>query len=85
MAARTLDDMAAKGYTKATAKDASIKASWAAAKERCISNYGKLPFGPTRKANHAAAVRAASHRTPDSDNELATKIGISGVRTGSLR
>jgi hypothetical protein len=59
----SLEEMAAKGYTKATAKDASIKASWAAAKERCISNYGKMPFGPTRKSNHAAAVRAASHRT----------------------
>jgi hypothetical protein len=63
MAARTLEEMASKGYTKATAKDAAIKASWAAAKERCISNYGKLPFGPTRKANHATVVRAASHRT----------------------
>jgi hypothetical protein len=61
--AYTLDAMADKGYKKATAKDANIKRSWEAAKERCISNYGKLPFGPTRKANHAAAVRAATHRT----------------------
>jgi len=59
----TLAEMATKGYTKATAKDANIKASWGAAKERCISNYGKMPFGATRKANHAAAVRAATHRT----------------------
>jgi len=63
MAARTLEEMATKGYTKATAKDEAIKRSWAAAKERCISNYAKMPFGPTRKANHAAAVRAATHRT----------------------
>lgn len=59
----SLEEMATKGYTKATAKDASIKASWAAAKDRCISNYAKQPFGPTRKANHAAVVRAATHRT----------------------
>jgi len=63
MAARTLEEMATKGYTKATAKDAAIKRSWSAAKDRCISNYAKLPFGPTRKANHAAAVKAATHRT----------------------
>jgi len=60
---RTLDEMATKGHTKATAKDANIKASWAAAKERCITNYAAMPFGATRKANHAAAVRVASHRT----------------------
>jgi len=63
MAARTLEDMASKGYTKATAKDDYIKSAWEKAKERCISNYAKLPFGPTRKANHAKAVRAATHRT----------------------
>lgn len=59
----TLEEMASKGYTKATAKDANIRRSWEAAKERCISNYAKMPFGTTRKANHAAAVRAATHRT----------------------
>jgi len=63
MAARTLDEMAEKGYRKATAKDDLIKKAWEAAKERCISNYAKLPFGPTRKAAHARAVRAAKHRT----------------------
>jgi hypothetical protein len=60
---KTIDEMVSKGYAKATAKDANIKRSWEAAKERCISNYQALPFGPTRKANHAAAVRAATHRT----------------------
>jgi len=59
----SLEEMASKGYTKATAKDGNIRKSWDAAKDRCISNYGALPFGPTRKANHAAAVRAASFRT----------------------
>jgi len=59
----TLEEMVSKGYSKATAKDANIKRSWDAAKERCISNYGAMPFGTTRKANHAAAVRAATHRT----------------------
>lgn len=60
---RTLDEMASKGYTKATAKDENIKRSWDAAKTRCIDNYAKMPFGTIRKANHASAVRAASHRT----------------------
>jgi len=60
---RTLEEMASKGYTKATAKDGNIKASWAAAKARCVSNYAAMPFGATRKANHAAAVNAATHRT----------------------
>jgi len=60
---RTLPEMVSKGYAKATAKDANIKRSWEAAKERCITNYATMPFGPTRKANHAAAVRAAVHRT----------------------
>jgi len=59
----SLEEMATKGATKARAKDANIKASWAAAKDRCISNYAAMPFGSRRKANHAAAVRAASFRT----------------------
>ena len=61
--ARTLEEMASKGKTKAKAKDENIKRSWAAAKDRCISNYAEMPFGSVRKANHAAAVRAATHRT----------------------
>lgn len=66
MAARTLEDMATKGKEKMSRKAAQISASWEAAKERCISNYAKLPFGPTRKANHAAGVRAGKHRVdPD--------------------
>ncbi|MEM3484989.1 MAG: hypothetical protein QXI12_05155 [Candidatus Methanomethyliaceae archaeon] len=59
----SVEEFANKGYTKAVAKDANIRKSWEAAKERCINNYASLPFGPTRKANHAAAVRAASFRT----------------------
>ena len=60
----SLEEMASKGYTKAKAKDENIKKAWAAAKERCISNYAAIPdFGPIRKANHSAAVRAATHRT----------------------
>jgi len=66
--------MATKGYTKATAKDEAIKKSWAAAKERCIANYAKLPFGPTRKSNHAAAVRAATHRTDWDSNWVTPQL-----------
>jgi len=60
---KTIEEMASKGYDKATVKDGNIRKSWDAAKERCINRYAELPFGPTRKANHAAAVRAASFRT----------------------
>lgn len=59
----TLEEMASKGFRKATAKDDIIKRNWDRAKERCIANYAKLPFGATKKEAHAKAVRAASHRT----------------------
>jgi len=61
--ARTLEEMAAKGYSKATAKDANIRRSWESAKDRMISGYKELPFGPTRKANYESAVKVATHRT----------------------
>jgi hypothetical protein len=81
----SLEEMADKGYRKATAKDENIKRSWAAAKERCITNYAKLPFGPTRKANHAAAVRAATHRT-NWDSSMVYPAGLrNGRPIGSLK
>ncbi|MEM2233728.1 MAG: hypothetical protein QXP81_09355 [Nitrososphaerota archaeon] len=58
----TLEEMAAKGYNKATAKSANISRAWEAAKSRMIEGYRATPFGPTRKANYEAAVRAATHR-----------------------
>jgi hypothetical protein len=58
----TLEEMASKGYTKAKAKEARISASWDASKDRMIEGYRGTPFGPTRKANYEAAVRAAKHR-----------------------
>jgi len=62
MAARTLEEMAAKGYAKATRKVDQMKRSWEAAKPRMKDHYDKLPFGPTRKANYKAAIDAATIR-----------------------
>jgi len=62
MAARTLEEMAAKGYAKATAKAEYISTAWEKAKERMIKHYKALPFGPTRKTNYERAIRAAKHR-----------------------
>jgi len=59
----SIEEMASKGYTKATAKDASIRSSWAAAKTRMIAGYDATPFGPTRKSNYKSVVSAATHRT----------------------
>lgn len=70
MAARTLDEMAAKGKDKLTRKADQMERSYYAAKDRMVSNYERLPFGPTRKANYRsgidAAVSARRYRTdPD--------------------
>ena len=51
----TLDDLAEKGRTKLAKKIPKMPASYRKAKDRAISNYNKLPFGPTRKANYSAA------------------------------
>jgi len=60
--AYTLEDMAEKGYRKAKAKEGYISRAWEDAKDYMISGYKATPFGPTRKANYEAAVRAAKHR-----------------------
>lgn len=60
---RSLSEMASKGYTKATAKDSSIKASWAASKSRMQAGYDAMPFGATRKSNYRAAIAVATHYT----------------------
>ncbi|MEM2941396.1 MAG: hypothetical protein QW304_07610 [Thermoproteota archaeon] len=59
----SIEEWAAKGYNKATAKDTNIRKSWEAAKTRMVSGYDATPFGPTRKANYRAAVQAATFRT----------------------
>lgn len=60
--AYTIEDMATKGYTKATAKAPRISDSWEKAKDRMIAGYKATPFGSTRKANYEAAIRVAKHR-----------------------
>jgi hypothetical protein len=51
----TLEDMAAKGRRKYSAKIPAMTKSYAAAESRAKDHYGKTPFGPTRKANYSAA------------------------------
>jgi len=62
MAPRTLEEMARVGYDKLVRKAAQITASWTAAKNRMISGYEALPFGPTRKSNFRAGIEGATHR-----------------------
>ena len=62
---RTLEEMAAKGQRKLTAKAATMPANWAAAKARMKANYAALPFGPRTKAAYVAGVDAGVHHAPD--------------------
>jgi len=65
---RTLDEMAAKGKAKLSAKAASMKRSYSAALPRMKTGYDATPFGPTRKANYKSGVDAGAkfyHVDPD--------------------
>lgn len=55
MAEVTLDDLAKKGKTKLSKKIPRMPDSYRKAKSRAITNYKKMPFGPTRKANYESA------------------------------
>lgn len=64
----TLAELASKGYDNYRAKEAQMKRSYAAAKDRMSSGYDATPFGPTRKANYKAALdRMVSHYRTDAD------------------
>ncbi len=65
--ARTLAAMTAKGKRKLVAKVPTMKASYDAAKGRMKTNYGAMPFGPTRKTAYNAGVDAAVYIPPDPD------------------
>lgn len=62
---RSLEEMAAKGARKLSAKGSIMASNWSASKGRCVSNYAALPFGPNTKAAHAAGVQAGTYRVPD--------------------
>ena len=53
--AYSLDAMVEKGKTKYRRKIPVMQRRYEAAKDRAISNYDKLPFGPTIKAAYRAA------------------------------
>jgi len=61
----SLDQMAAKGQAKLSAKASTMAASWNAAKGRMAAGYGNTPFGPTRKAAYQAGISAATYHAPD--------------------
>ncbi|MDP3063634.1 MAG: hypothetical protein Q8O40_10580 [Chloroflexota bacterium] len=61
--ARSLSEMVTQGKGKLERKASSMTTSWNAAKSRMKTNYGKQPFGPTRKANYNTEVDAATHRS----------------------
>jgi len=63
--ARSLEEMASKGQRKLTAKAGTMASSWSAAKSRMKTNYGAMPFGPTRKAAYGAGVDAGVYHAPD--------------------
>jgi len=62
---RSLEEMAAKGVRKLTAKVATMPGSWAAAKPRMKANYARMPFGPRIKAAYAAGIDAGVYHAPD--------------------
>jgi len=75
---RTLEEMAAKGKRKLTAKAAIMTENWSAAKPRMKASYAALPFGPKTKAAYAAGVDAGVHRAPDPAKwERNWKAGVS--------
>jgi hypothetical protein len=51
----SLEDLGAKGARKYGAKISGMVSSYRAAASRAQTNYGKTPFGPTRKSNYNAA------------------------------
>lgn len=61
----SLQEMAAKGQAKLSAKSSSMAASWNAARGRMSEGYAATPFGPTRKANYQTGISAATYNAPD--------------------
>ena len=63
----TIPEMASKGAAKLRRKADMMSRSYDAAKERAITNFSAVGFGPTRTANYGTGVRAATYRAPDPD------------------
>jgi len=67
MAAKTLEEMAARGRRKLTEKAGVMAEKYNAAKSRMKEEYGRLPFGPLTKRAYGAGVDAGEYRAPDPD------------------
>ena len=79
MAARTLEEMAAKGRAKLAAKATVMGEKYNAAKSQMKEEYGRLPFGPITKRSYAAGVDAGVYRAPDPDKWSRGFIAGAGV------
>ena len=66
----SIAEMAAKGAAKLRRKAGSMAAAYDAAKGRAVTNFNAVGFGPTRTANYAAGVQAATYTAPDPDKWL---------------
>jgi len=60
--ARSLEEMASRGYAKMKRKLDQMSRSWDAAKDRMIKHYRDVGFGPTRTSNYEDAIREARIR-----------------------
>ena len=65
--AKSLEEMAAKGRRKLSAKAGVIASNWSAAKSTMTTEYGALPFGPSTKAAYNASISVAQHPGVDVD------------------
>jgi len=63
----TIQEMASKGSAKLRRKAGTMASSYEAAKGRAVTNFQAVGFGPTRTANYASGVQAATYTAPDPD------------------
>jgi len=67
MAAKTLEEMVARGRRKLSEKAGVMVEKYNAAKTGMKEEYGRLPFGPITKRAYNAGVDAGEFRAPDPD------------------
>ncbi|RLB11533.1 MAG: hypothetical protein DRG27_00995 [Deltaproteobacteria bacterium] len=58
-----LEDLAAKGREKLERKAELMRRHWEEAREKMITHYREVGFGPTVTAHYEEGIRAAVYRT----------------------
>ncbi len=58
----TIAAMASRGAAKMRAREPVMKANWEAARPTMISNFERLPFGPSIKQNYRTMLGRATYR-----------------------